>query len=121
MKCPNKRCASSNTQRLEVIYEKDSRNSILTQKITPPQKQGLGGIVVFIIITLVCFGSSSIVLKIIGLAISSIGAYWIYTVLKFNFKGFYEEYNYWKQSWYCNKCGNIFHEVESYLEYEDED
>jgi predicted nucleic-acid-binding Zn-ribbon protein len=116
MQCP--KCSSNNTQRLEVIYEKETRNSILAQKVTPPKKEEWGGSIIFIIIGLVCLGFSGVVIKIIGLIIGSIGIYLIYTSLKFNFKEFDEVYNFWKKSWYCNKCGNIFHEVESYLEYD---
>lgn len=91
--------------------------SKLAQRVSPPQKSEWGGGVISFVIGLLCLGFSSSFVKIVGLLLVVYGVYRVYTSIRFNFKDFAGLYMYWKKSWYCNKCGNIYHEVESYLEH----
>lgn len=133
MQCP--KCNSDNTQRLEVIYEQGTQNiastnhsgssdssrfgvsqSKLAQKVSPPKGESWGFFIILVVIGLLCLGFSSIGVKIFGLLLVAGGIYGIYSAIKFNLKEYPDLYQYWKKSWYCNKCGNIYHEVESQLE-----
>lgn len=132
MQCP--KCESEHIQRLEVIYESGTHDintesvgmvggggfdgvtgallggavttnkttgtqqSILAKKVAPPPQKKLSGFLIWV--------------AILGVIAYFIPTIIVFMVWKKNQKWNKTEwpilYNHWLQSWYCNKCGNVW-------------
>ena len=84
------------------------------QKAMPPQKKKLKNLIIGIIVGLVIVSNVGSNLAtnwlwfIIGLGIMGICIWQIVEARKFNSIKWPELYSTWKNSWMCNKCGNIY-------------
>jgi hypothetical protein len=135
MKC--NKCDSDNTQTLEVVFQGGTQNiqassttvggfgstsfglggvvtstsgtsqTMLAQKAAPPRKASLilpvlGAVIGF-------FWLSSPSLYVFALLLISSGGYFGYKAVQFNSKKWPKLHQHWKESWMCNKCGNVYH------------
>jgi hypothetical protein len=132
------KCNSANTQKLQVVYESGTSNvnsksnttgvgigggsigvgiadtktkgtvqTMLAKKVAPPLEKTHGWATFSLLIGLwLCYCSVYSLASIIILP----SIYFIYTATMHNQKIFPLLYKEWQESWYCNKCGNIYQE-----------
>jgi len=133
------KCNSENTQRLEVIYEGGTQNisttshsagagiggtfgiggvrtstsgtsqSTLAAKASPPVKKRIFESILTAVMGFFVFIGSGLGMKIFGFLLIGAGVYLTYVAIQFNAQKWPGLYQYWKESWLCNKCGHIFH------------
>jgi hypothetical protein len=84
--------------------------SVLAQKVAPPQKRPLKGAVITAIIGLLFLGGG-IWASLFGLGLIAAGGYFAFTAIQFNSKEWPSQYQYWSESWLCHKCGHIYHQA----------
>ena len=82
--------------------------STLANKAAPPAKHSLKWAIISIVIGLFCLGGSAGVI-FFGVLLMAAGGYFAYTAFQFNSSNWPQLYQYWKESWLCNKCGTIYH------------
>ena len=96
------KCGSGNTQRLEDIFESDTRKAI------PPAKKSLKWPIIGVCISILFLinGGETIVFGLIIIASSSFLGY---QAIQFNSRLWPGLYKHWQECWMCRQCGNIFH------------
>ena len=134
------KCNSENTQRLEVVYEGGTQNisttshsagagigggfgiggvrtstsgtaqSTLAGKASPPRKKKFLWFVVIAIVGVMFINTKNASSTLTGLALIAAGGYFAYSAIQFNSQKWPGLYQYWKDSWLCNKCGTIYHQ-----------
>lgn len=138
MQCP--KCNSDNTQRLEVIFEGGTQDtsgssttvggahggafgvggavtsttsqtqSRLAKKAAPPPKQTYSGAFFTALFGgLLALGSGMVFIT--GCAFIALGVRIGYKGFKYNADDWPKVYQHWSESWFCNKCGNIYHQA----------
>ena len=133
------KCNSENTQRLQVVYDNGTQNintishsagagiggafgvggartstngisqSTLAHKASPPAKHSMKWAIISIVIGLFCLGGSTGSVAF-GICLIVIGGYFSFTAVQFNSNNWPGLYQFWKESWLCNKCGTIYHQ-----------
>jgi hypothetical protein len=133
------KCNSENTQRLEVVFDHGTQSisttshsagagiggslgvggvrtstsgtsqSTLAAKAAPPEKKTLMWPIVAVIVGVFFFGGG-LGAKIFGALLVAGGGLLTYGAIKFNSEEWPRLYQYWKESWLCNKCGTIYHQ-----------
>jgi hypothetical protein len=134
------KCNSENTQRLEVVYEGGTQTisttshsagagiggtlgiggvrtttngtsqSTLASKASPPAKQKFSWSIILALIGFFVFTEKGIGMKLFGILLMGAGGYFTYIAIQFNSQKWPSLYQHWKESWLCNKCGNIYHQ-----------
>lgn len=133
------KCNSENTQRLEVVFDHGTQNisttshsagagvggafgvggvrtstsgtqqSTLASKAAPPAKQKFTWAIVMAIVGFF-FLNGGMEAKIFGAILIAVGGFVTYAAIQFNSQKWPRLYQYWKESWLCNKCGTIYHQ-----------
>ena len=133
------KCNSENTQRLEVVFEHGTQNisttshsagagiggsfgvggvrtstsgtqqSTLAGKAAPPAKQKFMWAIIVAIVGFF-FLNGGMEAKAFGALLIAAGGYFTYAAIQFNSQKWPGLYQYWKDSWLCNKCGTIYHQ-----------
>jgi hypothetical protein len=86
--------------------------SVLAQKAAPPSKKRYKWAVILVIagyFPLTAIANKDFTTGAIGIAIIALGCYLGYSAFQFNSKKYPSLYQYWLDSWLCNKCGSIYH------------
>lgn len=134
------KCGSDNTQRLEVVYEGGTQSisttshsagagigggfgiggirtstsgksqSALAIKATPPPKKKIFWFIIAVIVGFMLLGAEDTGNNILGLVSISAGGFAAYAAIKFNSTQWPDLFQYWKESWLCQKCGTIYHQ-----------
>jgi hypothetical protein len=123
------KCNSENTQRLEVVYQGGTQNisstsnldrmtgstrgtsqSVLAGNVSPPEKQKTFWSFVMLVVGYFCLRFDFSLMTGFGILLIGVGGYFAYTARQFNFKKWPGLYQYWRESWLCHKCGNIYHQ-----------
>lgn len=141
MHCPG--CKSDQTQRLQVIYEGGTQDidttsssvgigvaggaglgsattrtrgqsqSLLAQRVSPPQKKPFKGAVITAIAGAVGLLIGGGTMTFIGFALIAIGIFLGYQASQYNNTEWPPLHQNWLENWYCNKCGTVFHGAEA--------
>lgn len=139
MKCPN--CESEDIKRLEVIYEQETYEtnaisktekkffllnstsqtqtsattmSIAAKRSIPPKKKSYDIPIMFIIFGFILLFFKKIFL--IGILLITVFTFNLIERIGYNKNDWPKEYDEWKKSWMCTRCGNIFKVEEVELE-----
>ena len=84
--------------------------SALAIKATPPKKKKIFWFIFAVIAGFMLLGAEDTGNNIFGLVLISAGGFAAYTAIKFNSKQWPDLFQYWKESWLCQKCGTIYHQ-----------
>ena len=137
MKCP--KCASENTQRLEVAFSSGTQNISTNSRSTGIGIGSGGRLGVGLGSTKTSGQSQSILAQqvappakksfkwaligqlvggvllshslIVGIIIIAISGYFLYSTFQYNSKEWPIIYKHWSESWVCHKCGDVYHQA----------
>lgn len=85
--------------------------SILALQASPPAMQPYKWPVIGVLGGLPFFSTGNVGGVVMGLIISGISGYLLYSRFQFNSKDWPKIYQHWTESWLCHKCGGIYHQA----------
>lgn len=85
--------------------------SVLAQKVAPPQRRSLKGAFIAIAAGLFVCSFAGLGGTILGLVLIAAGVYFGYSAIQFNSKEWPDLLKHWTKCWICNKCGHIYHQA----------